>query len=220
MRSRPPLAPLLSPPGGTWYNDAMNVFSPAKVNLTLRVLGTRPDGFHELDSVAVPLGLGDEVTLERAGETSLEMVGDGVDLSAMPEDVERNLAVRAVRLLERTVGRALPTRLRIRKRIPLGGGLGGGSSNAAAVLRGMDALWERGLGRVRLCAGGAAVGAEVPRFVLDGTVRMRGRAGGSAWSGCRWKGRRRCGWCWPMAGDIVRRRRCMRPLTREGDRVP
>ncbi len=175
MRSRPTLAPLLSPPGGTWYNDAMNVFSPAKVNLTLRVLGTRPDGFHELDSVAVPLGLGDEVTLERAGETSLEMVGDGVDLSAMPEDVERNLAVRAVRLLERTVGRALPTRLRIRKRIPLGGGLGGGSSNAAAVLRGMDALWELGLGRERLCALGAALGSDVPLFVLDGTVRMRGR---------------------------------------------
>lgn len=160
---------------GSWYNGDMNVFSPAKINATLRVLGRRSDGFHELDSVVVPLGLGDDVGLERAEGTSLEMVGEGVDLSAMPEDIERNLAVRAVRLLERAVGRALPTRLFIRKRIPLGGGLGGGSSNAAAVLRGMDALWGLGLGRERLCALGAELGSDVALFVLDGTVRMRGR---------------------------------------------
>lgn len=151
------------------------MFSPAKINLTLRVLGKRPDGFHELDSVVTPLGLGDDVTLERAGETSLAVEGEGLSLAAMPADTERNLAVRAVRLLERTVGRALPTRLRIRKRIPLGGGLGGGSSNAATVLRGMDALWGLGLGTERLCALGAELGSDVPLFVLDGTVRMRGR---------------------------------------------
>lgn len=103
------------------------------------------------------------------------MVGEGVDLSAMPADVERNLAVRAVRLLERETGRTLPTRLFIRKRIPLGGGLGGGSSNAAAVLRGMDTLWGLGLGREQLCALGAELGSDVALFVLDGTVRMRGR---------------------------------------------
>lgn len=160
---------------GAWYNKDMKLFSPAKMNVTLRVLGRRSDGFHELDSVVVPLGLGDEVCLEVAGETSLEVVGEQVDLSAMPGDVERNLAVRAVRLLEREVGRALPTRLYIRKRIPLGGGLGGGSSNAAAVLRGMDALWGLGLGVGRLCALGAELGSDVPLFLLDGTVRMRGR---------------------------------------------
>ena len=153
----------------------MKVFAPAKVNLGLRVLGVRADGFHALDSVVVPLGFGDDVELERAGETSLEVVDGGVGLGALPGDVERNLAVRAARLLEREAGRPLPTRIRIVTRIPLGGGLGGGSTDAAATLRGMDALWGLGLGRGRLCALGAELGSDVPLFMLEGTVRMTGR---------------------------------------------
>ena len=98
----------------------MKVFAPAKVNLGLRVLGTRADGFHALDSVVALLGFGDDVELEPAETTTLEMVDDGVGLGALPTDIERNLAVRAVRLLEREVGRPLPTRIRIVKRIPLG----------------------------------------------------------------------------------------------------
>ena len=153
----------------------MKVFAPAKVNLGLRVLGTRADGFHALDSVVALLGFGDDVELDRAETTTLEMVDDGVGLGALPTDIERNLAVRAVRLLEREVGRPLPTRIRITKRIPLGGGLGGGSTDAAAVLRGMNDLWALGLSRERLCTLGAELGSDVPLFLLDGTVRMTGR---------------------------------------------
>ena len=153
----------------------MKVFAPAKVNLGLRVLGTRADGFHALDSVVALLGFGDDVELEPAETTTLETVDDGVGLGALPTDIERNLAVRAVRLLEREVGRPLPTRIRITKRIPLGGGLGGGSTDAAAVLRGMNDLWALGLSRERLCALGAELGSDVPLFLLDGTVRMTGR---------------------------------------------
>ena len=153
----------------------MKVFAPAKVNLGLRVLGTRADGFHALDSVVALLGFGDDVELEPAETTTLETVDDGVGLGALPTDIERNLAVRAVRLLEREVGRPLPTRIRITKRIPLGGGLGGGSTDAAAVLRGMNDLWALGLSRARLCALGAELGSDVPLFLLDGTVRMTGR---------------------------------------------
>ena len=153
----------------------MKVFAPAKVNLGLRVLGTRADGFHALDSVVALLGFGDDVELEPAETTTLEMVDDGVGLGALPTDIERNLAVRAVRLLEREVGRPLPTRIRITKRIPLGGGLGGGSTDAAAVLRGMNDLWALGLSRERLCTLGAELGSDVPLFLLDGTVRMTGR---------------------------------------------
>ena len=153
----------------------MKVFAPAKVNLGLRVLGTRADGFHALDSVVALLGFGDDVELEQAETTTLETVDDGVGLGALPTDIERNLAVRAVRLLEREVGRPLPTRIRITKRIPLGGGLGGGSTDAAAVLRGMNDLWALGLSRERLCALGAELGSDVPLFLLDGTVRMTGR---------------------------------------------
>ena len=153
----------------------MKVFASAKVNLGLRVLGTRADGFHALDSVVALLGFGDDVELEQAETTTLETVDDGVGLGALPTDIERNLAVRAVRLLEREVGRPLPTRIRITKRIPLGGGLGGGSTDAAAVLRGMNDLWALGLSRERLCALGAELGSDVPLFLLDGTVRMTGR---------------------------------------------
>ena len=153
----------------------MKVFAPAKVNLGLRVLGTRADGFHALDSVVALLGFGDDVELEQAETTTLETVDDGVGLGALPTDIERNLAVRAVRLLEREVGRPLPTRIRITKRIPLGGGLGGGSTDAAAVLRGMNDLWALGLSRERLCTLGAELGSDVPLFLLDGTVRMTGR---------------------------------------------
>ena len=153
----------------------MKVFAPAKVNLGLRVLGTRADGFHALDSVVALLGFGDDVELEPSETTTLEVVDGGVGLGALPADIERNLAVRAVRLLEREVGRPLPTRIRIVKRIPLGGGLGGGSTDAAAVLHGMNDLWALGLSRERLCTLGAELGSDVPLFLLDGTVRMTGR---------------------------------------------
>ena len=153
----------------------MKVFAAAKVNLGLKVLGRRADGFHELDSVVALLGLGDEVTIEKASATTLGIVGDGVDVAALPADAEANLAVRAARLLEREAGRPLPTRIVIRKRIPLGGGLGGGSTDAAATLRGMNDLWGLGLPRARLLALGAALGSDVPLFLLDGTVRMSGR---------------------------------------------
>ncbi len=151
------------------------MLSPAKINLTLRVFPKREDGFHDLDSVVVPLGFGDDVTLAKAAQTTLEMIGEGVNLSSMPEDVEKNLAVRAVRLLEREVGRALPTAIRIVKRIPLGGGLGGGSSNAGTVLVEMNRLWELRLSRERLAELGGKLGSDVALFVMDGTVRMQGR---------------------------------------------
>lgn len=153
----------------------MLLFSPAKVNLSLAVSGLREDGYHGLDSVVTLVSLGDDVTLERAAETTLEVVSDTVDLQSMPQDCERNLAVRAVRLIEQSVGRVLPTAIRIVKRIPLGGGLGGGSSNAATVLKGMNELWHLGLPLDTLCALGAQLGSDVPLFLQDGTVRMCGR---------------------------------------------
>ncbi len=153
----------------------MQYFSPAKVNLSLAVSGVRADGFHDLDSVVTLVTLGDDLFLEKAAETTLEIQSDFIDLSSMPADIEQNLAVRAVRLLEAEVGHALPTAIRIVKRIPLGGGLGGGSSNAATVLKGVNELWALGLSTQRLCELGAQLGSDVALFLLDGTVRMRGR---------------------------------------------
>lgn len=151
------------------------MLSPAKINFSLRVLEMRADRFHTLDSVVVPVDFGDEVTLTAAEETELEMIADGVTLAALPADPEKNLAMRAIRLLEREAGRALPSRVTIRKRIPLGGGLGGGSSNAATVLRLMNEQWALQFSQERLCALAAELGSDVPLFILDGTVRMRGR---------------------------------------------
>lgn len=105
----------------------MQYFSPAKVNLSLAVSGVRADGFHDLDSVVTLVTLGDDIYLERAEQVTLAISGEGVEVSALPTDLEQNLAVRAVRLLEAEVGYALPTAIRIVKRIPLGGGLGGGA---------------------------------------------------------------------------------------------
>lgn len=152
--------------------------SPAKVNLTLRVVGVRVDGFHALDSVVVPIGLADEIWVARGAPGSgvaMSVSGWGVDVGALPADPEKNLAVRAVRLLERVAGRELPVQLTIRKQIPLGGGLGGGSSNAATVLRAVNDVWALGLPQERLLALGAELGSDVPLFVADGLARMRGR---------------------------------------------
>ena len=139
----------------------------AKINLTLEVLGVRPDGYHDLRSVVVPVPLHDDVTLAPADDVSVEMPGD------LPQ--ERNLAWRAADALRRATGCAKGVRIRVDKRIPAGAGLGGGSADAAAVLNGLNALWGLDLPKARLCAIGAEVGSDVPALVLGGPVLMEGR---------------------------------------------
>ena len=153
----------------------MQIEAHAKINLTLEVLGTRPDGYHELRSIVAAIPLHDDVELQDApaGEVSVEMVGDGLEVPDVPN--EKNLAVRAVRALQKACGVARGVRIRIVKRIPAGAGLGGGSADAAAVLNGLNELWGLGLSTERLCAVGAEVGSDVPALVLGGTVLMEGR---------------------------------------------
>ena len=104
--------------------------APAKLNVSLRVLGRREDGFHEIETLMVRLpGLSDRVSIEDAAEFVFDC--DAVDV---PTD-ENNLAVRALRVFERATGMGLKIRLGLEKRVPHGAGLGGGSSDAAAVLR-------------------------------------------------------------------------------------
>ena len=139
----------------------------AKINLTLEVLGVRPDGYHDLRSVVVPVPLHDDVVLEPADGVSVEMPGD------LPQ--ERNLAWRAADALRRATGCRKGARIRLVKRIPAGAGLGGGSADAAAVLNGLNDLWGLGLAKGRLCEIGATVGSDVPALVLGGAVLMEGR---------------------------------------------
>ncbi|MCA8925378.1 MAG: 4-(cytidine 5'-diphospho)-2-C-methyl-D-erythritol kinase, partial [Planctomycetes bacterium] len=117
--------------------------APAKTNLFLEVLGKRPDGFHALDTVFVELSLADALRLEPAAGGELTLRVEGAPELAGESD---NLVLRAARALrERAGDPTLGARIELHKRIPIGGGLGGGSSDAAAALRGLDRLW--GLGR-------------------------------------------------------------------------
>ena len=153
----------------------MHIAAHAKINLTLEVLGTRPDGYHDLRSIVAAIPLHDDVELLDAppGEVTAEMTGDGMEVPFVPN--EKNLAVRAARALIAATGTARGVHIRIVKRIPAGAGLGGGSADAAAVLNGLYDLWDLGLPKERLCDIGATVGSDVPALVLGGVVLMEGR---------------------------------------------
>ena len=126
--------------------------APCKVNVSLRVLGKRPDGFHEVDTVMVPLDLCD--VLEFSPAARLEM---SCDAPGVPLD-ESNLVMKAGRLMERELGRSMPWHVRLVKKVPHGAGLGGGSSDAACVLRTLNELEHGGLSRERLAELGGEIG--------------------------------------------------------------
>ena len=147
----------------------MIVEAHAKVNLTLEVLGVRPDGYHDLRSVVAPIPLHDDVEMLPAPDG--EILADAID--GVPP--ESNLVVRAARALAEATGCRRGARIRVTKRIPMGAGLGGGSADAAAVVNGLNAAWNLNLPVERLCEIGAAVGSDVPALVLGGPVLMEGR---------------------------------------------
>ncbi|MBB6343244.1 4-diphosphocytidyl-2-C-methyl-D-erythritol kinase [Pseudomonas fluvialis] len=138
--------------------------APAKLNLFLHITGRRADGYHELQTLFQFLDHGDELgfALREDGEIHLRTPIDGV-----PHD--SNLIVRAARLLQQESGTALGADIWLDKRLPMGGGIGGGSSDAATTLVGLNHLWQTGLDEDRLAALGLRLGADVPVFV-------RGRA--------------------------------------------
>ena len=146
----------------------MTVEAHAKINWTLEVLGVRPDGYHDLRSVVLPVPLHDTVTLEEADGIVCEM--PGMDVAQ-----ERNLAYRAALALKEATGCARGVRIGIEKRIPAGAGLGGGSADAAAVLNGLNGLWKLHLPEAEICEIAARVGSDVPALTLRAPVLMEGR---------------------------------------------
>lgn len=134
--------------------------APAKINLFLHVVGRRSDGYHELQTVFRLLDFGDEVALRPRPDGRIERLAG---LDGLPP--EQDLVVRAARALQHAAGTSLGADIAVSKRIPAGGGLGGGSSDAATVLRALDHLWGTGLGVGRLASLGLALGADVPVFV-------------------------------------------------------
>ena len=146
----------------------MTVKAYAKINWTLEVLGMRPDGYHDLRSIVLPVALHDVVCLEPDDVISCRTVG--LDVSQ-----EKNLAYRAAIALRNATNCTQGVRISIEKHIPSGAGLGGGSSDAAAVLNALNEMWKLHLPVERLCEIAAEIGSDIPALVLGGPVLMEGR---------------------------------------------
>jgi 4-diphosphocytidyl-2-C-methyl-D-erythritol kinase len=145
--------------------SALVIRAPAKVNLFLEIIAKRSDGYHEIATLLVAVNLYDTLAFTEAPPTETRLECDDPALSTGPD----NLVIRAVELLRRRTGRCDGLRIRLRKRIPVAAGLGGGSSDTAATLRGLNEFWKLGLGQRELMALGAELGSDVP-FFLGGPV--------------------------------------------------
>jgi 4-diphosphocytidyl-2-C-methyl-D-erythritol kinase len=157
-------------------SDRRSVRRPAraKLNVFLRVLGHRDDGYHELQSLVVPLSLVDDVVVSPADRLHVDIVGAS-DAPAMVPSGGLNLALVAALALAEACAVSDGAEIRIHKRIPVAGGLGGGSADAGATILALDELWGCGLGRAALAAIGARVGSDVPATLAPGAVVMSGR---------------------------------------------
>ena len=152
--------------------SATAIFAPAKLNLFLAITGRRADGFHELVSVAAPVEFGDMLSVEATGEGSDFALT--CDDATVPAD-ETNLVLRAARAFRAASEWTGGARFSLEKRIPVGAGLGGGSSDAVAALRALNALAGEPLDAAALAAVAAQVGSDCPLFLHDAPVVMRGR---------------------------------------------
>ena len=157
----------------------MKIRAPAKINLTLRVVGKRADGYHLLDTVMVPVSLYDEIEIHpirrsasgRSGPAALIAVRCNHPQVPLGRD---NIAYRAAELLMRKANIRRPVAIRIRKKIPVGAGLGGGSTDAAAVLVGLNRMWKLRLSVRQLERRALQLGADVPFFIRAKPARARG----------------------------------------------
>lgn len=150
---------------------ALRLRAPAKLNLALEVVGRRDDGYHDIDTVMTTIDLADGVRLSPA--PALEVVLTGSEARGI--DPADDLSGRAARALAAAAGREPAVRIEVTKRIPSPAGLGGGSSDAAAVLRGLNLLWGLDWPVDRLSEVAAGIGSDVPFFLRGGAARCTGR---------------------------------------------
>jgi 4-diphosphocytidyl-2-C-methyl-D-erythritol kinase len=153
--------------------SALRLRAPAKINWTLEVLGKRPDGYHEVRTILRAIELSDWLTLTPDDRIALLVTGEPGPLAGQP--LEANLAYRAATLLRRKLNRDLGARIELEKRIPVAAGLGGGSSDAAAVLRGLRALWRLDSSDEQLASIAAELGSDVLFFLRGGCALAAGR---------------------------------------------
>lgn len=149
----------------------IEIRTPAKVNLVLDVLSRRPDGFHEIRSLMIKVGLYDRLTFapDEGGAISLSCSAPEIPCDG------RNLVYQAAECIGREMGRIPGCRIHLEKAIPVGGGMGGGSGNAAGALLALNRLWDAGIGAARLAELGATLGSDVPFFFAAEGAIVSGR---------------------------------------------
>lgn len=161
---------MIARPGGT-PDIPLTALAPAKVNLSLRITGRRADGYHLLDSIVAFTDFGDRIDVIPDNGLSLSVTGPFA--AAIPDD-RHNLVLKAARLLSEMTGIAAGARITLTKNLPAAGGIGGGSSDAAAVLRLLCQLWSLKPTTVQLHAVALALGADVPVCLSGRAARMTG----------------------------------------------
>jgi 4-diphosphocytidyl-2-C-methyl-D-erythritol kinase len=149
----------------------MEVRTPAKINLVLDVLARRPDGYHEISSLMIKVGLYDRLTVEPGSDGRIRL---STTHAEVPADGS-NLICKAAECLAHAMGRLPGCRIHLEKAIPVGGGMGGGSSNAAGALRALNALWGAGFTDARLAELGSTLGADVPFFFATDCAIVSGK---------------------------------------------
>jgi len=143
--------------------------APAKLNLFLHITGRRPDGYHELQTLFQLLDYGDELHFSLRNDHQLNLT-----CSVPALETTDNLVLRAARLLQELTGCPSGADIHLTKNLPMGGGVGGGSSDAATTLIGLNHLWQTGLNRDQLAELGLRLGADVPVFILGNTAWAEG----------------------------------------------
>ena len=149
----------------------MKSFAPAKINLSLRVLRRRDDGFHEIETLMAPIAIRDTLEIERRDGGGIEFTCSD---STLPAD-GTNLVVRATAAFAASAGIEPHVRIFLKKEIPHGAGLGGGSSDAAATLLALDEIFETRLPLAELTRIAAEIGSDIPFFLARGAAWCRGR---------------------------------------------
>lgn len=147
------------------------ISAPAKINLFLKVLGIRPDGYHDIFSWFQALDLADMLEIEETSEPEIEINIDRTDLPAGPD----NLIHKAIKLLREKCRIRSGFRVTLTKRIPIAAGLGGGSSDAAAAIKAVNHLLNLGLTRMEMAALGLQIGSDIPFFFSHGQAEVTGR---------------------------------------------
>ncbi|UJL46478.1 4-(cytidine 5'-diphospho)-2-C-methyl-D-erythritol kinase [Virgibacillus sp. NKC19-16] len=145
--------------------------APAKINLSLDVLSRRNDGYHDVEMIMTTIDLSDRITLHSINRDRIEI---SLESRFVPSD-ERNLAYKAADAFKKKYGIKTGVHIHIEKSIPVSAGLGGGSTDAAAVLRGMNRLWKLDIPLNELAAIGAKIGSDVPFCVYGNTAIAKGR---------------------------------------------